>query len=70
MFNRLAKRIRQFLNLTYYTSELDQFLSDFDKSHPRMSAPQRKEKDKYDRIFTLRDTRTNAETKKSIWGNF
>jgi len=44
--------IRKFLNLTYYTSELDQFLAHYRK---HLSATQRVEKNKYNEIFKQRD---------------
>lgn len=37
-----------------YTSKLDQFLQDFDKTHPR-SITQQKESEKYRRLYRLRD---------------
>lgn len=45
MFN-----IRKFLNLTYYTSDLDKFLSDYANKHPKLSASQREELEKYQPI--------------------
>ncbi|TAK77234.1 MAG: hypothetical protein EPO11_02860 [Gammaproteobacteria bacterium] len=63
--------IKQILGLTYYTSELDQFLADFDKTHPKLSASQRKEKEKYARIYRLRDNPVAQEGKEfSLWDNF
>jgi hypothetical protein len=69
MFNLMAK-IRQFLNLTYYSSKLDLFLSAFDQSHPRLSASQRAEKEKYDRIYQLRDHKTKPQPKNTLWDKF
>ena len=69
MFNLLQK-IKQFLNLTYYTSQLDQFLSAFDKSHPRLSPSQREEKDKHDRVFKLRDVAAKPNQQKRFWSKF
>ncbi|HSW70364.1 MAG TPA: CBU_0585 family protein [Gammaproteobacteria bacterium] len=37
-----------------YISELDQFLSHFDATHP-LSAVQQKEREKYRRLYQLRD---------------
>lgn len=45
MFN-----IKKLLNLTYYTSELDKFLSEFTVKHPKLSASQRQEMEKHQRI--------------------
>jgi hypothetical protein len=45
MFN-----IKKFLNLTYYTSELDEFLSEYSRKHPKLSASQREEMEKHHRI--------------------
>lgn len=47
--------IKEILGLTYYTSKLDQFLSNFNKTHPRLSLSQRQEKEKYAQIYKLRD---------------
>lgn len=66
MFNK----IKQFLNLTYYTSKLDLFLSAYDESHPHLSASQRAENEKYDRIFKLRDQPNVQDSKKNLWDNF
>lgn len=67
MFN-----IKAFLGLAYFESELDQFLHDFDRQHPGLSASQRREKQKYERIYKLRDN-ANASTsqpKSSLWEEF
>lgn len=40
---------------TGYVSELDQFLRDFDKSHPQFCAERQREIAKFKRIFKLRD---------------
>lgn len=45
MFN-----IKKFLNLEYYTSELDKFLSEYARKHPKPSFSQREEWKKYQRI--------------------
>lgn len=47
--------IKNFFNLNYYTSQLDLFLEAYRKKHPRLSESQRQEKEKYSRIFKLRD---------------
>ena len=62
--------IKEFLGLTYYTSELDQFLLNYDQKHPRLSASQRAEKDKYTRVYQLRDNPEQAEPKETFWDKF
>jgi len=62
--------LKELFNLTYYTSKLDQFLIDFDKSHPRLSASQLAEKEKYDRIYALRDNANQPEPKTTLWDKF
>jgi hypothetical protein len=46
--------IKTFLGLTYYTSELDKFLAEFNSQH-KQSESQRQEQEKYARIYQLRD---------------
>ena len=65
MFN-----IKEFLGLAYYTSELDQFLADFDKTHPRASASQHMEIEKYRRILNLRDHASKTSSQKTFWDQF
>jgi len=62
--------IKAFLNLTYYTSEADQFLVQYDKTHPKDSASQRQEIKKYTRIYNLRDNPHPEEKKESFWEAF
>lgn len=62
--------IKDFLGLAYYTSELDQFLASFDKEHPALSASQRKEKEKYQHIYQLRDNPERPESEESFWDKF
>lgn len=62
--------IREFLGLSYYSSELDNFLSEFDKKHQKMSASQCKEKQKYARVYALRDNPNQPESKETIWDKF
>lgn len=62
--------IKELLNLTYYTSKIDEFLAEFDKKYPKLSASQRKEKEKYARIFALRDLPEKAENKQTFWDQF
>ena len=61
--------IKKFLNLTYYTSELDRFLFEYDQKHPKLSAAQRAEKEKYDRIYALRDKPSEVRSEE-FWDNF
>lgn len=65
MFN-----IKKFLNLTYYTSEVDQFLADYRHSHPRLTASQQEEKKKYDGIINLRDKPQKESAKKKLMEDF
>jgi len=41
--------------LRHYVSPIDQFLNQFDEQHPGLSASQKKEIAKYQRIYELRD---------------
>lgn len=61
--------IKEFLNLTYYTSKLDQFLNQFRHSQ-HYSASQRAEKNKHDAIFKLRDKSESQETIEKHWDKF
>lgn len=66
MFN-----LRAFLGLTFYTSELDQFLKNYDKNHPKLTAAQTAEKTKYERIYRLRDKALNVTKRAtSLWERF
>ena len=63
--------IKEFLGLTYYTSKLDEFLAEYGKDHPKLSASQRKEIEKYKRIYALRDhTQQQASPKNKVWEKF
>lgn len=62
--------IRKFLGLDYFTSEIDQFIIDFDQSHPKLSTSQRREKEKYARIGKLRDDSRAIEQHDDFWHNF
>lgn len=56
-----------------FVSELDQFLESFDKKHPTLSESQQKERNKYLRIYRLRDTSSPAETETpatKLWEGF
>ena len=65
MFN-----LRSFLGLDYYTSELDQFLKQYDKSHPSLTPAQKFEKDKYRRVYQLRDKADQLPQETSFWDKF
>jgi hypothetical protein len=65
MFN-----IKEFLGLTYYTSELDQFLKKYDEAHPKLSASQCQEIEKYAHIYALRDNPNLEEPKAGFWEQF
>jgi hypothetical protein len=63
--------IKAWLGLSYFTSALDEFLANFDKSHLKLSASQRLEKEKYARIYQLRDQAKPATPPTStIWEQF
>jgi hypothetical protein len=62
--------IKELLGLTYYISELDQFLIEYDKSHPKLSSSQRKEIAKYSRVYALRDHPSEPSVKEIFWENF
>lgn len=66
----MLNRLRKFLNLNYYTSDLDQFLSKFRRDRQRLSASQATEQKKYDRIFEQRDQISTQPPKKTFWSNF
>ena len=57
-----------------FVSELDQFLQDFDQTHPEKSSTQRCEIEKHARVRQLRDKpeANNAQSKKeqTIWEKF
>jgi hypothetical protein len=62
--------IKDFLGLGYYSSNLDEFLADFDRTHHKMSASQRKEIEKYRRVFALRDHALNTPMTEIFWEKF
>jgi len=62
--------IKSLLGLSYYISELDEFLKEYDKTHPKVSPYQRNEEEKYATIFTLRDHPDQSKTKESFWDKF
>ena len=60
MFN-----FREWLGLGFYTSNLDKFLQNFRKTHPQLSASQRKEQEKHAKIHEPRTTEVNP-----LWEKF
>jgi len=63
--------LKEFLNLNFYISELDRFLKTFDKATNKLSASQLKEKNKYARIYQLRDKPSQPQiAEQSLWENF
>lgn len=62
--------LRKLLGLEYFTSEIDQFMMDFDQSHPQLSSSQRREKEKYARIYQLRDNPQASEQLDDFWATF
>lgn len=51
---------------TGFVSEIDQFLEEFDKKHPELSASQRKELAKAQQIALLRDRANMTATKVKV----
>ncbi len=56
--------------LTNYVSEMDSFLQEFDKKHPKPSASQEKEIVKYRRIYRLRDIAKRVIPIHKLWKGF
>lgn len=54
----------------HYVSEIDIFLQEFDKKHPTLSASQKKEIAKHDRVYRLRDDPNYTEPAHSLWEDF
>lgn len=53
-----------------YVSEIDQFLTEFDNSHPDKSPAQQYEINKYARVNRLRDNAELTIEKKDVWQDF
>ncbi|MCE3237274.1 MAG: hypothetical protein K0R24_255 [Gammaproteobacteria bacterium] len=54
-----------------YVSEIDLELQNFDKQHPSLSLSQQKEREKYERIYLLRDhPEQQVKKAKTLWENF
>lgn len=66
----MMSSIIKLLGLTFYTSELDEFLHNFDQRHPQLSASQRNEQVKYSRINALRDKPTIEGVDSTFWESF
>lgn len=62
--------IKSLLGLDYYTSDLDKFLTEFDKSHPKLSASQCAEIKKYQRIYKLRNDPHATDQQNTFWDKF
>lgn len=56
--------------LANYVSEIDEFLSAFDATHPTLSLSQMKEKEKYRNVYFLRDNMERPEKSESLWEKF
>ncbi|MDR3490484.1 MAG: hypothetical protein P4M12_00410 [Gammaproteobacteria bacterium] len=56
--------------LTNYVSEIDQLLQNFTKEHTELSASQKKEKAKHDRIYKLRDSVERQTESTQLWEKF
>jgi len=65
------KLLKKWLNLDFFVSQLDQFLIQFDKTHPKKSASQRKEIEKYEQIYRLRDNpHASQPSRETLWDKF
>lgn len=51
---------------TRYVSPMDQFINQFDNEHPALSKAQLKEKEKYARIYYLRDVANRPDEDKKL----
>lgn len=67
----MLRILKNWLNLDFFVSQLDQFLKQFDKTHPKKSASQRKEIAKYERIYRLRDNpHATQQPRETLWDQF
>lgn len=67
----MLKFIRNFLNLNFYTSELDDFLYDFNKHQGQLTKSQQQEANKYEMIYHKRDhVVKTTEKSTTLWDNF
>ena len=53
-----------------FVSEVDQFLTEFDKSHPQLTESQKKEIAKSKRIAKLQQEKQSLEQAEKIWEKF
>jgi hypothetical protein len=63
--------IKNFLGLTPYISELDQFLTEIDHKYSTLSPSQLAEQKKYQRVYHLRDhNQAEPNAKTIMWEEF
>jgi hypothetical protein len=63
--------IKKLLNLEFYTSPLDLFLAKLRAKQKTYSKSENAEREKYDRIFKLRDSTPEQDTQKArLWDKF
>lgn len=62
--------LKRWFNLDFYVSSLDRFLEAYRQKHPRMSASQRAEIEKYAALNKQRDDVNAPTTKTTFWKNF
>jgi hypothetical protein len=67
---KIKNFIKSFFKTNKYVIPLDQFLKDFSKSNPRLSKSQQFEREKYKRIYQLRDNKITVAAKTSLWDKF
>lgn len=53
-----------------FVSDIDLFLEKFDREHPQRSASQKREEDKYRKIFAMRDRKQPQPDKRVLWERF
>jgi hypothetical protein len=63
-------RVNSNKKITNFVSEIDQFITAFDKEHPEKSKSQLKEIAKAQRVTRLRDDPEATETTGTLWENF
>lgn len=66
----IKKFVRKLLGLDFYVSHTDQFLANFDNSHPGHSHSQHKEIEKSGRIAKLRDHAETPVQQNKFWDKF
>lgn len=60
----------KFPKLNNFVSEIDQFLQSLYKQKPALSLSQKKEKEKYARIYFLRDVPERLNKPNTLWDEF